>query len=128
MDAKNKNFKPGDLVTSIRFAKNRKGVVCRQKNTGSHVDGFGNVFVCFGDDGEWIQEHYLFHGHNVKMEITGEELPERLRVEEVRVTIKKPISEAWGLDFGDPIRSVRGILEMPAHLAKEYCEWIKEQE
>ena len=121
MSAKKKNFKPGDLVTSIRFAKNRKGVVCRQKNTGSHVDGFGNVFVCFGDDGEWVQEHYLFHGHNVTIDIKGEELPERLQTEWVEVPSSNPIHCVIG--SGNSVDVCLVSVEMPKHIARQYREW-----
>lgn len=118
MPTKNKDFKPGDKVTVIINGR----IVC--VGTVSGVFHKYNVEIVTRDGGvRLFDSGSVYHGHNVKVEVTGEELPERLRVEEVEVLWKNIIT--YHSDSGCPVSMT---IKMPAHMAKEYCEWIKEQE
>ena len=78
-----KDFKPGDKVTVIVHG----GLVCRGHVIHcesdiyvnyKHINQVYGTAHCTGS----FDPSQVYHGHNVKVEITGEELPERLRVEE----------------------------------------------
>ena len=109
-----KDFKPGDKVTGICF-----GVVyCRGK-----IEKIYHDSVRIADDLNVYDLHksMVYHGHNVKVEITGEELPERLRME--RVFLDTSL-----VKFLTPFCNGRQqcFIEMPAHIARQYREWMEE--
>jgi hypothetical protein len=112
-----KDFKPGDKVTVIIAGDILlKGVV------NGVFDGGATVRVGY-DGGRFGKFHrdYCYHGHNVKVEITGEELPERLRME--RVFLDTSL-----VKFLTPFCNGRQqcFIEMPAHIARQYREWMEE--
>ena len=110
-----KDFKQGDKVTVISSGE----VYCKGKINMVYKDA-----VCVDIDAYkscTAHKSTVFHGHNVKVEITGEELPERLRME--RVFLDTSL-----VKFLTPFCNGRQqcFIEMPAHIARQYREWMEE--
>jgi hypothetical protein len=78
-----KDFKPGDKVTVVMDSVCEKGFVEFVYDP-QHVNREEDIVRVRFRVGSWQDCHkcFVYHGHNVKAKITGEELPERLRVEE----------------------------------------------
>jgi hypothetical protein len=115
-----KEFKPGDDVTFIYCGVKRGTVVgvntsnrCENTLLNIREKETGTLFSVFTDE--------VFHGHNVTIEIKGEELPERLQVEWVEVPSSNPIHCVIGL--GNSVDVCLVSVEMPKHIARQYREW-----
>ena len=119
--AEKKDFKTGDKVTGIgRGCKLYRGVIDSIQGALVNINTGGYRIVT-------LEKDDVFHGHKVTIKIEGEELPERLRMEEVIVPMGNVnvFYRSWPSRVEDVARV---SIKMPAHLAKEYREWIEEQE
>jgi hypothetical protein len=104
-----KDFSIGDKVTVVELGKTvMRGVVL----------SIDNGVVCVAESsackGHMCYAKNCYHGHNVKVEITGEELPERLRMEEVFVYFEH-------IEMGKG-----GVVLLPAPIARAIKEWQEE--
>ena len=113
-----KDFQAGDRVTGVEGAV----VIFRGEAIYRFKDDDGRWrWHCVGENGmvyKWI-EGSLLHGHNVTVEIKGEELPERLSGGD-------EVVECVIHDFSiHHIRSKKAYVavKMPEHLAREYQSW-----
>ena len=112
----NKDFQPGDKVTVIdliTLPNNLKTTVVEYNKE----EGIVLVLSC---PPLLVNESRVYHGHNVQVEVKGEEMPERLMVEWVEVDIFEPHynEEHGGIDYVE--------IKMPAHIAKQYLEWMED--
>lgn len=138
-----KDFKVGDRVTAVigRNGVFAGFVVSCEYRSVAVVAREGQGI----QDAQWYCDDNVFHGHNVTVKVEGEELPDRLRTEQVTVTLKKKpggssVTNGAGrypyqiLPSGDYVCCVGGggsgveyvnyELELPADLAKQVREYL----
>ena len=114
-----KDFQQGDKISYIHYP---------EKLTIENIDERWHTLHCinaYGDpmvvpiDQTCGPNHNVFYGHNVTIEVHGEELPERLQTE--------------GIDImGDFVVSMDLLhnhcrIIMPSHIASQYREWLEKE-
>ena len=101
-----KDFKPGDKVTRVSFER----LTVVDKEPGSRLS------LVRGSDGHYcaVDDYWMYHGHNVAVEVKGEELPERLRLEDVIV----PVAEHGAHEH---------TIKLPSKLAKQLREYFEKE-